>query len=265
MAARIVENLFLCSKRWDLEDRLVASGHRWPKDPVPKRAPMSGAELVCRVLCWLDSRGDPHGRMYGVSVEELERAAQWTGAKGALVAALIATKWIDQDDAGMRWHGYGSLNRITLSDRKKKQAKRGDEVGDRTGDRRGDKQGDEVGDNRGDIGAKVGDKQGASVSESGRSSEGSPRTQSARANLGALGGPPVARREATPDPNPPRPLGMPADYDLLPGETHAERLARKRAEKAAIVAERERNLAAMRAAGHPVFRKRPPSAEGVSA
>lgn len=202
MAARIVESLFLCTKRWDLEAHLFAAGHRWPKRPTVERTPMSAAELLCRVLCWLDTRSDPHGRMYDVKPEEVERAAQWVGDPGLLVSALVATGWIDQDPQGLRWHGYASLNRITITDRNKKRDKRGDNPGDsrtKTGDRTGDKR----------------SKTGASVSESGDSSEGIPRTQSARATLGALSGPPVAAREA----DQMRAVEVPPDVARLASET----------------------------------------------
>lgn len=158
MAARIVEGLFTCTKRWALEARLIADGHRWPRRPASERAPMSGAECICRILCWLDNRDDPHGRMYGVASSEIELSAQWTGVAGALVTALLDTEWIVRDAGGLRWHDYASLNRITISDRVKKRDKRGDAAGDKEGDKR----------------HKVRDRTGASVSGSGDSSEGIP-------------------------------------------------------------------------------------------
>lgn len=236
MAARIVESLFLCTKRWALEAHLVAAGHRWPKRPTIERTPMSGAELLCRVLCWLDTRSDPHGRMYDVKPEDVEQAAQWVGEPGVLVSALIDTGWIDQDPQGMRWHGYASLNRLTINDRNKKRDRRGDNLGDSepdSGDKKGDrgpKMGDRMGDKRSETGDRKGDnlgdkraKTGASVSESGRSSEGSPRTSDARASRGALEGPPVAAREAEPErarehypPGPVAPLFVPPPRRLPP-------------------------------------------------
>lgn len=128
MAARIVEGLFTCLKRWELEEKLLEMGHKWPRNSVRNRAPLSAAECVIRILCWLDLRGDPLGRLHGVPPAEIERAAHWTGTPGTLVIALVATHWIDEDADGMRWHGYGSLNRLTLSDRNKKRAKRGDKT-----------------------------------------------------------------------------------------------------------------------------------------
>lgn len=153
MAARIVEGVFTCRKRWELEAALLATGHRW-KSP---RGPMSGAECVCRVLCWLDDRGDPKGRIHDATADEVELAAGWVGKPGVLVSALVKSGWIDETPAGMEWHDYGSLNRLTLTDRLKKQdrdrRKSPDSVGGRprkSGDRRGDQTGDKVGDQTGD-------------------------------------------------------------------------------------------------------------------
>lgn len=185
MAARVVESLFLCSKRWDLEEKLLDLGHKWPRKSLRNRAPLCAAELVIRILCWLDLRGDPHGRMYGVAPAEIERAAHWTGTPGALVSALIATRWIDEDPAGMRWHGYGSLNRITLSDRAKKRDKRGDSGSQKRGTDEGTKEGTARGTDRGRPCPSPGDPQ-----------KDLPGQERAR-DLAPLGGA-VAAREAEP-------------------------------------------------------------------
>lgn len=145
MAARIVEGLFTCLKRWDLEEKVLESGHKWPRNSAKNRAPLCAAECVIRILCWLDLRGDPHGRMYGVAPAEIERAAHWTGVDGSLVSALVATGWIDEDKEGMRWHGYGSLNRITLADRAKKRDKRGDTTTGKRGTKEGTSRGTDPG------------------------------------------------------------------------------------------------------------------------
>lgn len=159
MAARVVEGLFTCLKRWELEERLLETGHKWPRNAVRNREPLSAAECVVRVLCWLDLRGDPHGRMYGVAPAEIERAAHWTGTPGALVSALVSTGWVDEDADGMRWHGYGSLNRITLSDRAKKRDKRGDGGARKRGTDRGTEQGTHPGTDRGRPSPSPGDPQ----------------------------------------------------------------------------------------------------------
>lgn len=149
MAARIVEGLFTCLKRWELEEKLLEMGHKWPRNSVRNRAPLSAVECVIRILCWLDLRGDPNGRMYGVPPADIERAAHWTGTPGSLVIALVSTHWIDEDESGMRWHGYGSLNRLTLADRKKKRIKRGDRTTTNEGTDGGTKEGIHRGTNRG--------------------------------------------------------------------------------------------------------------------
>lgn len=141
MAARVVEGIFTCLKRWELEEKILEMGHKWPRNSGKNRVPLSAIECVIRVLCWLDLRGDPHGRMYGVAPCEIERAAHWTGTEGAFVRALVSTRWIDEDKEGMRWHGYGSLNRITLADRAKKRDKRGDKASVGEGTDRGTKEG----------------------------------------------------------------------------------------------------------------------------
>ena len=225
MAARIVEGLFTCAKRWALEAALIAAGHRWPRRPAKERLPMSGAELLGRLLCWLDTRGDPHGRMYDAGADAIALAAHWTGDPGVFVDALVKTGWLDRDPQGLRWHGYGSLNGITLRDRQKKRRKRGDDAGDTQGDKRRD----EVGDKRAKVGDGQGDRLGASVSESGDSSEGIPSDARARGASGApasrglaepkTGEPPVprlfpphpavARLAAAPPPARPRPRRVP--------------------------------------------------------
>ncbi len=176
MAARIVEGLFTCRKRWALEATVAKSGHRW-RAP----APMCAAECVARILCWLDDRGDPKGRIHDATDDDVELAAGWVGKPGVLVGALVSTGWIDRTPAGMEWHDYGSLNRLTLTDRIKKLGrdrrvspdsvggrprKSGDQThpdnGDQTGDKQGDQRGDQTRDQRQD-------QRGASESESGES------------------------------------------------------------------------------------------------
>lgn len=140
MAARIVEGLFTCRKRWALEAAVAKTGHRW-RAP----APMCAAECVARILCWLDDRCDPKGRIHDATADDVELAAGWVGKPGALVEALVSTGWIDRTPAGMEWHDYGSLNRITLSDRLKKQGKRGTDGGTKEGTGRGTRNGACVG------------------------------------------------------------------------------------------------------------------------
>jgi len=181
MAARIVEGLFTCTKRWELERKLAENGCRWSRFAARQRSPMSAAELVIRILCWLDLRGDPHGRLYGVPPADIERAAHWTGTPGALVSALVATHWIDEDPEGMRWHGYGSLNRLTLADRAKKRDKRGDKTTRKRGTDRGTEQGTHGGTDRGRPSPSPGSLQ-----------KDSPGQERAGADLGALVGPQVA-------------------------------------------------------------------------
>lgn len=187
MAARIVEGIFTCTKRWALEDALASVQKTRTKTARRMHVPMSAIEHVLRILCWLDNRGDPLGHLNDVTASDIARAAHFTGDPEAFVSALIATGWIDKTDDGMRWHDYGSLNRITLRDRQKKRMKRGDRRGDRQGDRRGDQTRDQAGD-------QSGDRRGAS--ESGDPSEGSPQTRA----RGAPGGAPAARSAgAAPD------------------------------------------------------------------
>lgn len=186
MAARIVEGLFTCTKRWALEESL--SGYRKHR-AKPRLRPFSalqmcGIEGVCRVLCWLDKRGDPAGRMFGVSVEEIEFVAGWGGVSGAFVKCLVETGWVDETPDGLRWHDYGALNRITLTDRAKKKKVRG-----QPGGQSGGRPGGQMSKNRGTDG---GTDRGRPSPSPGILQKESPGQERAGADLGALVGPPVA-------------------------------------------------------------------------
>lgn len=210
MAARIVEGLFTCRKRWALEAAVAKSGHRW-RAP----APMCAAECVARILCWLDDRGDPKGRIHDATDDDVELAAGWVGKPGALVEALVSTGWVDRTPAGMEWHDYGSLNRLTLTDRLKKldrdrrmspnsvggrPRKRGDQTNHGKGDQRGDQTRDRTGDQRQD-------QRGASESESGDPfRKGSPGQEQTR---------PGALRARAQEPRP-EPTHVPANAGTLP-------------------------------------------------
>lgn len=201
VAARIVEGLFTCRKRWALEAAIAKTGHRW-RAP----APMSAIECVGRILCWLDDRGDPRGRFHDATADDVELAAGWVGKPGVLVDALVATGWIDREPAGMAWHDYGSLNRITLTDRLKKldrdRRSSPESVGGRprkTGDQRGDQTRDQSGDQRQD-------QRGASESESGDSSKESPGQEHARPRARGAQAPAAT---ADPDPKPASPGTLP--------------------------------------------------------
>jgi hypothetical protein len=111
-----------CTKRWALEAALTKAGHRWQGHRA--RQPMSGAECLCRILAWLDQRSDPTGDISDCQPEDVELAAGWTGKEGALYAALVATKWVDEEGLSRRWHDYGSFNGNTIRDRNKKRGLR---------------------------------------------------------------------------------------------------------------------------------------------
>ena len=163
--ARISESLWTCAKRWLLEAAVERSGHRWSAARL--RAPMCAAECVARLLAQLDARCHPDGSMADMDAEHVEFIAGWTGKPGVLTEALIRTGWIDQTEAGMFWHDYGSFNGSTLRDRLKKRALRPGTGRGHRADLRGDKVGDKVGDEVGEVG---GDEVGASGSGSGSGS-----------------------------------------------------------------------------------------------
>ncbi len=190
MAARIVEGLFTCTKRWALEEALA--GYRKHR-AKPRSRPFSalqlcGIEGVCRVLCWLDKRGDPAGRMFGVSVEEIEFVAGWGGVNGAFVKCLVETGWVDETPEGLRWHDYGALNRLTLTDRAKKRRVRG-----QPGGQEGGRPGGQTSKNRGTDG---GTDRGRPCPSPGDPQKDLPGQERAR-DLAPLGGA-VAAREAEP-------------------------------------------------------------------
>lgn len=113
MAARIVEGLVTCSKRWALEDELAARGHRFNRKRG-QRGPASALDCLVLLLCFLDRRRDPRGRLYGVDDATLEREAMWAGEAGLLVACLVHTGWIDETPQGRRWHDYAGLNASSI-------------------------------------------------------------------------------------------------------------------------------------------------------
>lgn len=174
--ARVKDSAPLCAKRYDLERRLAKGGHRWPSGlkVLPGQA-MSGFELVVRLWGWLDGRSDPSGRLHDVTPEDIEAAAGWDGQEGLLWACLLASRWIDKEEEGYRWHDYHMMNGLTIKDRNKKRDKRGDARGDRMGDNQGDETGDAEGDKRGASGSGSG-----SGSESGSRSGGEERRARAR-------------------------------------------------------------------------------------
>lgn len=78
---------------------------------------MCAAEVVCRLLAFLDGRGRADGDISDLSDEDIEWHAGWTGEPGVLVRALIQTKWIDRAGATTKWHDYASFNSTTIARR----------------------------------------------------------------------------------------------------------------------------------------------------
>lgn len=174
---------------------------------------MSAIECILRVLCWIDQRGDPSGRLFTATPAEIELAAAWRGKPGVLVTALIETGWIDDTAHGLRWHDYHRLNGDAIKARNKQRRRRAN-----TGDTRGGtKGGTPGGNNRGD---PRGYDRG--TSESGKILKDLPRLQSADAP-GAADAP--QRAAPNPKPEPAEPLPTPPGPLTLPPHPALSRLA----------------------------------------
>jgi hypothetical protein len=119
--ARIAEGLWTCTKRWALEVAIEKAGHKWPH--ARARQPMSGAECLCRVLAWMDARGDSRGDLSDATPDDIEFAAGWVGAPGVLYAALTGTGWIDRQGEATVWHDYAAYNSLALA--RKEAGRRG--------------------------------------------------------------------------------------------------------------------------------------------
>lgn len=82
-------------------DARIAVGlpqHPKTKKLIKRLGQAAAWNLVCLILWAASSRSD--GDLSGLSDEDIELAADWTGADGAFVAALLEVRFLDGQDGG---------------------------------------------------------------------------------------------------------------------------------------------------------------------
>jgi hypothetical protein len=78
--------------------------HPKTKKLIKRLGQAAAWNLVCLILWAATNRSD--GDLSGMSVEDIELAADWSGEDGALVAALQEVRFIDVEDGGFMLHDW---------------------------------------------------------------------------------------------------------------------------------------------------------------
>jgi len=92
-------------------DARIAVGlpqHPKTKKLVKRLGQAAAWNLVCLILWAASNRSD--GDLTGMSVEDIELAADWIGEDGAFVRALVDVKFLDDDDDGFVLHDWHEHN-----------------------------------------------------------------------------------------------------------------------------------------------------------
>lgn len=84
------------------------AGHHKTKKLLRRLGPAGPWGLVCMFLWTAANRSD--GDLSGMSVEDIELAADWTGEPDALVTALSEVGFLDGDPGGFRIHDWAEHN-----------------------------------------------------------------------------------------------------------------------------------------------------------
>lgn len=79
-------------------------GHPKTKKLIRRLGPAAGWSLICLILWARDNR--PDGDLSGMSIEDIELAADWTGENDAFVAALNAVRFLDGEAGVYHLHDW---------------------------------------------------------------------------------------------------------------------------------------------------------------
>jgi hypothetical protein len=82
--------------------------HPKTKKLIRKLGQSAGWNLVCLFLWAAANRSD--GDLSGLSIEDLEIAADWQGEEGAFVAALVEVRFLDGQDMAYELHDWAEHN-----------------------------------------------------------------------------------------------------------------------------------------------------------
>jgi hypothetical protein len=88
-------------------DARIAVGlpqHPKTKKLIKRLGQSSAWSLVCLILWAASNRSD--GNLSGMSIEDIELAADWSGDDGAFVGALVDVRFLDEQDGGFVLHDW---------------------------------------------------------------------------------------------------------------------------------------------------------------
>jgi len=72
---------------------------------LERRLGLAGVKALLVLWTWV-AQNRPSGRLDGLSVEDLEISAGWSGEEGQFVSALTTLHWLDLDDGVCSAHGW---------------------------------------------------------------------------------------------------------------------------------------------------------------
>ena len=82
--------------------------HPKTKKLIKRLGQQAAWNLVCLILWAATNRSD--GTLSGMSIEDIELAADWAGDDGAFVAALIDVRFLDDEDGAFVLHDWHEHN-----------------------------------------------------------------------------------------------------------------------------------------------------------
>lgn len=90
--------------------RLAVSlpSHPKTKKLIKRLGQAAAWNLVCLILWTAGNRSD--GSLAGMSVEDIELAADWAGEEGAFVKAMIDVRFLDEEDGQFSMHDWHEHN-----------------------------------------------------------------------------------------------------------------------------------------------------------
>lgn len=106
-----------------MTDARISTGlpsHPKTRKLIRRLGPESGWSLVCLFLWTADNRHD--GDLSGLSGEDIELAADWSGDPGVFIAALCEVRFLDGQDGGYTVHDWATHNPWAASYGKRKDA-----------------------------------------------------------------------------------------------------------------------------------------------
>jgi len=83
-------------------------GHPKTKKLIKRLGQAAAWNLVCLILWAADNRSD--GDLSGMSVEDIELSADWSGEDGQFVSALVSVRFLDGQDGSFVLHDWAEHN-----------------------------------------------------------------------------------------------------------------------------------------------------------